>query len=56
MDRIRTDLNCRCEFWIFFKWTAVFDVCYRQGSSHEIASILLEIVFTVALHLSTEKA
>ena len=30
--------------------------CYRQSSgSHEIAWILLEIVLTVALHLSTEK-
>ena len=32
-------------------------MCYRQGSgSYEIASILLEIVLTVALHLFTEKA
>ena len=31
--------------------------CYRRGSvSHEIASILLEVVFTVALHFSTGKA
>ena len=30
--------------------------CYHQGSgSHAIASNLLEIVLTVALHLSTEK-
>ena len=34
-----------------------FFVCYRQGSGkHEIACILLEIVLTVALNLSTEKA
>ena len=31
--------------------------CYRRGSgSHEIVSILLEIVLTVTLHLSTGKA
>ena len=31
--------------------------CYRQGSgSHEIASILLEIVLTIVLHLSMGKA
>ena len=31
--------------------------CYRQGSgSHEIVSILLEIVSTVALNVSTGKA
>ena len=31
--------------------------CYRQSSgSHQIASILLEIVLTVALHKSTENA
>ena len=48
--RIRIDMNCRCEFWIFFKWTVVFDVSVTV--LHEIASILLEIVLTVALYLS----
>ena len=36
-------LTMNCRFWC---------ECYRQGSgSHEIASILLEIVLTVALQL-----
>ena len=56
--RIRIDMNCRCEFWIFFSMNGRFLCeCYRQGcDSHEITSILLEIVLTVALNLSEEKA
>ena len=44
--------------WNIFQMNGSFwSECYRQGSgSHEIASILLEIVLTVRLHLSTEKA
>ena len=51
---------CELSMWILniFKMNRRFLCeCYRQGSgSHEIASILLEIVLTVALHLFTEKA
>ena len=56
--RIRIDMNCRCQFWNFFYWTTVFyvSVTARAVVGHEIASILLEIVLIVALHLSIEKA
>ena len=29
--KIWIDVNCRCEFWIFFKWIPVFDVNVTSG-------------------------
>ena len=53
---IRIDMNYRCEFWVFLKWISVFDVSITvRAMVAMVASILLEIVLTVALRLSMEK-